>query len=127
MEKVNDLNGTVQALKSTLPVIELNPDFVCKTANEKALKLFGLSRIEVRSKSMMDFIAHQYYTPWNHVKNEILNTDFTTLTIPFQVGPDIVNYAVSISVIRNLEGKVSKLILLLVHEIKDKVPAFSTL
>jgi PAS domain S-box-containing protein len=51
-EKINDLNAMVNVIKSTLPVLEFNPEFACKTANDKAMKIFGLSRLELRSKNM---------------------------------------------------------------------------
>ncbi|MBL0741098.1 PAS domain S-box protein [Chryseolinea lacunae] len=118
-EKVNDLNGMVNALKSTLPVLEFNQQFTCKTANEKAMKIFGFSRMDLRSKTIEDFIAPHYRHLWQKYKDEILRTDVANFYIPFQAGERIVTYEVSLSVIRTLEGEIGKIIVLLVKEATD--------
>jgi PAS domain S-box-containing protein len=120
-EKLNDLTSMVQALKATLPVIEFNPDFACKIANEKALQLFGLSRLQLRSKTILDFIPPCYRDTWNDKKNGILSEDFSNSVIPFYSDSQVTNYEVSISVIRNLEGEIMKIIFLLVRIVTDNV------
>jgi PAS domain S-box-containing protein len=120
-EKLNDLTSMVQALKATLPVIEFSQNFVCKSANEKALQLFGLSRMQLRSKTILDFIAPDYHTMWNDRKDEILSADFSNFVIPFYADSQILSYEGSISLTRNLEGEVTKIIFLLTRTIEDKV------
>ena len=119
-EKLNDLTSMVQALKATLPVIEFNHDFVCKIANEKALKIFGLTRLQLRSENLiLDFIAPCYRDIWNDGRSKLLAADFSNLTIPFYVESQILNYEVSFSVTRNLKGEITKIILLLVRVITE--------
>lgn len=120
-EKMNDLNSMVSALKAALPVIEFNADFVCKTANEKAMKMFGVSRLQLRTKTVLDFVAPFYQKMWMENQREVLNSGFMNLAIPFTVEGQIVHYEVSISVNRNLEGEIVKVIFLLVKEVVDKV------
>jgi len=120
-EKLDELNAMVHALKHTLPVIEFNSNFVCKAANEKALKIFGLSRMQLRSKTILDFIAPFYHPIWNDQRSEVLDGDFSSHTIPFFIETHVHNYEVSISVTRNTEGQVMKVIILFVKEANEKV------
>ncbi len=115
-EKLNDLNTIVHALKATLPVLEFNPDFSCKTANEKAMKFFGLTRLNLKSKTILDFIAPYYHSIWKSKKDEIENNDLLTLHLPFIAGDASFNYEVTISVVRNLSGSIGKIVVLLVKE-----------
>ncbi len=118
-EKLNDLTSMVHALKATLPVIEFNHDFACKIANDKALKLFEVSRLQLRSKTVLDFIAPCYHDTWNELKSNILRNDFSNIIIPFYSGRQILNYEVSISMTKNLEGEITKIIFLLVKVVTD--------
>jgi len=124
-EKLNDLNGMVQALKSTLPVLEFNERMACKTANEKAMKIFGLSRMDLRNKTIVDFIAPFYHTAWKNKEASLLEQDFTTLLLPTIIGGQTQTYEVSISVAKNLEGKVMKIIVILVKEVQEQVSVLS--
>lgn len=120
-EKQNDLNGMVHALKSTLPVIEFNENFTCKTANEIAMKLFSLSRMDLRNKTITDFIAPFYQAAWKMRQPEILKNDFSSHVIPVMIKNHETSYEVSVSVIKNLEGSVSKVIVLFVREAHQQV------
>jgi PAS domain S-box-containing protein len=121
-EKVNDLQAMVQALKSTLPVIEFSSDFTCKTANEKAMKLLGFSRLDLRSKDINDFISSFYHGMWLKKQKEILGTPFSRLLLPFGEDDKMTNFEVSISVNRNADGSIGKIIMLLVKEVHDRIP-----
>lgn len=121
-QKLNDLNSMVQALKFTLPVLELNDQLECKTANEKFLKLFEVSRMEFRSKSVFDFIDPVYHEVWKKILDEILQQEFAAIRLPMKLSGQIVNYEVSISISRNLSGRISRVIMLLVKEVEEIVP-----
>lgn len=120
-EKLNDLTTMVNALKSTLPVMEFNADLTCKTANEKTLKIFGLSRLDLRSKSVLDFLAPEYHAHWLTNNESILTASFSSFLLPFQVGTSVVHYEVSVSVTRNLDGSVGKIIMLLVKKVEERI------
>lgn len=120
-EKLNDLNGMVSALKSTLPVIELNPDFTCKTANEKALKLLDIPRLQLRSKTMVDFIAPYYHASWLNMQQDLVKEDFHSIQIPVIAGGQVIPFQTSLSINRNLDGKINKIILILVREVDQHV------
>lgn len=120
-EKVNELTTMVNALKATLAVIEFNANLTCKTANEKTLKIFSLTRMDLRSKTILDFIAPLHHDVWIDNQEKILSNNFTSLRLPFLIGTAVVHYEVSVSVTRNLEGKIGKIIMLLVKEIESHV------
>jgi PAS domain S-box-containing protein len=125
-EKFNELNSIVSALKSILPVVEFNSEFACKTMNEKAMRIFGLTRMELRSKTLLDFIAPNFHTVWSKWKTEVLENNHTTLVIPFIMGSSLVNYEVTFSVNRNLEGRIVRVTAMLVKEVTDRVAAYVT-
>jgi PAS domain S-box-containing protein len=120
-EKLNDLTGMVHAFKSALPVIEFNEKFVCKTANEKALKIFGMSRLDLKTKSIMDFIDPYYHATWIKKQLDILNNNSSNCLIPVVTSTRATTYEVNVSVIKNLEGNVSKVIVILVKEVEQMV------
>jgi PAS domain S-box-containing protein len=123
-EKLNELSSIVNAMKSTLPVIEFNAEFMCKTANDKAMRIFALSRMDVRSKSVLDFVAPNFHNTWNKQKEEILNNHHTTTVLPLIAGSNMINYEVTFSVNRNLEGRIVRIVALLVREVLDRIPVF---
>lgn len=120
-EKFLEMNAFVHALKATLPVIEFNPDFACKSANEKALRIFGLSRLQLRNKKMTDFLPSYYHETWTRDRSSVVEKEVSTPTIPFLSGNQVTYYETSMSVSRNAVGEVSKIILILVKEVNDKV------
>jgi hypothetical protein len=85
------------------------------------LKLFGLSRLEIRSKSILDFIDPYYHVVWNSKVADILAQDFVSIKLPINRGGRMVTYETSISMSRNLEGQVSRIVLLLVRELEENV------
>lgn len=125
-EKLNDLTAMVHALKATLPVLEFNPDFTCKTANEKAMKYFGLSRMGLKSKSIFDLIDAHYHEKWLSKKDELLNSDFSIIQLPFISANSVSNYDVTVSVVRNLNGSVAKIIMLLQKEANHSIQVLAS-
>jgi PAS domain S-box-containing protein len=121
-EKMNDLNSLVHALKNTLPVIEFNEQFICKTANEKALKIFGISRIELRNKTILDLISPFYHSTWKKKMSHITEHEFSNMVIPITIKNQSVNYEISLSVTRNLEGVITRIIVLFIKESYESVP-----
>jgi PAS domain S-box-containing protein len=120
-DKLNDLTGVVQALKSTLPVMEFNEEFACKTANEKALKIFGLSRLELRKKSFLDFIAPYYHAAWKKIQTETFKSEFSNVILPMITADHVTYFEITLSVIRNSEEKVTKVVVIFVKEVQERI------
>lgn len=120
-ERLNDLVALANALKSTLPVVELSDKLICRTGSDKFLKLFGLSRTELRSKTLMDLVAPYYADVFEKIKTEILSKDFSTILLPIQNGDKITTYEASLSIAYNLDKKISRIILILVKEVEEQV------
>jgi PAS domain S-box-containing protein len=124
-EKLNDLTEMVHAFKTALPVVEFSENFTCKTANEKFLKLVGLSRLNLKSKTIVDFIDPYYHGAWKKGQEELLNNGALTTRLPIKLADHSVTYEVNLSPVHNLEGKVSKVVMLLVREIDEVVPVLA--
>lgn len=120
-EKLNELGGMVSALKGILPVLEFNSDFTCKTANEKALKLFNLSRLQLRSKRIADFFSPGFHQSWANLQREVLRTESVHMAIPMALPNVAVPFEVSISLTKGLDGTVTKVILILVRQLNESV------
>jgi len=121
-EKLSELNIMVHAFKSIIPVLELNDQLVCKSANELFLKLFGVSRIDLRSKSILDFIDKHYHATWQKKSVELFDKDSATIKLPVAIGERVVTYEVNVSLVKNSEGRVSRIIMLFIKEITEEVP-----
>jgi PAS domain S-box-containing protein len=126
-EKLNDLNAMVQAIKYSLPVLELNDQLGGKMANDKFLKLLGISRMDVKSKMLLDFIDPNYHQLWNKAQDEILTKDFSSIELPFMIDGNTITYQVSVSVAKNLEGKMSRVILILLKQVETTMPVFASI
>lgn len=121
-EKINDLSIIVNALKSSLPVVEFDAGFSCKSANEKFLKMFGVSRMNLKNKGMRDFIDPAYAESFDNIKNEMLTKDFMLLMLPLASKDGPITAEATLTMARNPEGGIARIILILVKEIKEKVP-----
>jgi len=124
-EKLNDMHVMVNALKSTLPVVEFNEQMICRTANEKFMKMFGLTRMNVKTKTIYDFIDVYYKGMFEKIKNELLSKEFSAMLLPMNVGGQIIQYEISVTVAQALDGKVSRVIMILVKAVEESVPVLS--
>jgi methyl-accepting chemotaxis protein len=118
-EHLNELTEMANILKTTLPMAEFNDQFVCKTANDRFMKLFGVSRLQLRGKSMFDFIEDGVLK--GTAMREALVNGCLTAALPFKVYNEIVSFDVSISKSTRLDGKASKFILVLIKESEHKI------
>ncbi|RAW01019.1 PAS domain S-box protein [Pseudochryseolinea flava] len=124
-EKLNDMNVMVSALKSTLPVVEFNEQMICRTANEKFMKMFGLTRMNVKTKTVYDLIDTYYKSVFEKIKSEILSKEFSAMLLPMNINGQIVQYEVSVTVAQGLDGKISRVIMILVKEVEERVQVLS--
>jgi PAS domain S-box-containing protein len=124
-EKINDMGVMVNALKSTLPVVEFNDAFKCKTANDKFMKLFGVTRMNLKTKTLHDFLAPHYVPMFDHIKQEVLSKDFSSILLPMVHEGQPATYEVSVTVAQNSDGTIARLIMILVKEVQEKVPVMA--
>ena len=105
-EKLNEMNGVIQAVKQTLPVLEISTDFQCKSANEKFLKHFGVTRLKLREHKLCDFMPDKKFCEefMNHKGELIQNQPFCQM-LEFEVAGKREYWEVSFSMIRDLSGK----------------------
>lgn len=120
-EKLNDLGGMVSALKTTFPVIEFNADFTCKTANEKAMKLFGLSRIQLKSKCLGDFIVKDAHGDCHKRQQEILQSESAQVTLPLSLAAGTAHFEVTFSINKGLDGAITRIIMILSRSLDENI------
>jgi PAS domain S-box-containing protein len=124
-EKLNDLNVMVNALKSSLPIVEFNDQFKCKVANDKFLKMFNVSRLDLRNKTIYDFLDSGYVEVFDNMKLEILKKESSALILPIQVEGMLKTFEASISITRNSAGELSRVILIFVKELEQRIPVLA--
>lgn len=124
-EKINDMGVMVNALKSTLPVVEFNEAFKCKTANDKFMKLFGVTRMSLKTKTLYDFLAPHYVALFDHIKPEVLSKDFSSILLTMVRDEQPTTFEVSVTVAQNSDGTIARLIMILVKEVQEKVPVMA--
>ena len=125
-EKLNDLHVLVQAFKASLPVVEFNDQFMCKSANDKFMKMFGLTRMSVKTKGIQDFMEPSYRNLFDKIKGEILAKDFSSLMLPMTTQSGTVTYEVSVHVSIHPDTKAYRIIVLLIKEVVEEVHVLNT-
>jgi PAS domain S-box-containing protein len=120
-EKLHDMNVMVTALKSTLPVVEFSDHFICKTGNEKFMKMFGLTRMTLKTKTLYDLVAPYFKPVLEKMKPEILSKEFSAVLLPVVVGDKILTYETSISVAIGLDGRISRIVVIFVRVVEESV------
>jgi PAS domain S-box-containing protein len=116
-EKLNELSGMVQAIKQTLPVLECTPDLQCKSANDKFMKMFGVSRLELRNKKLSDFMLDQNLC----IDSTVLEKNDVQRTLEFVVAGQVQKWEVSVSTIPNLSGNINRVVIMFLHESEGRV------
>lgn len=121
-EKLNDLNGMVLALKATLPILEFNADLTCKSANDKALKLFQLTRMNMRTKKMSDFLTRTFLSRWDLLLGELQRTDSIQANAALMLPGGERNYEIGISMTKDTNGRVTRIVIILVRVVDADMP-----
>lgn len=119
-EKMVELTALTSALKHTLPLAEWNEQLECRTGNEKFMKMFGLTRMTVRSKSLADFVEPSYHDWVNRLPEELSRLDHVSLALPFLVEGQSITYEISLSAIRQ-ESRLVKIIMIFVRPVEEVV------
>lgn len=121
-EKLNELGGMVHAIKQALPLVECTPDLQCKSANDKFMKMFGVSRLELRNKKMCDFMHNpQLNSSSSNWKDELLTKQNQQYTFEFVVSGRTQNWEVSVSLIHDLSGNINRVVMMLLRETESRV------
>ena len=115
-EKLNEVNGMLHALKHPLPVIEFTTDLRCKSANQKFMKLFGVGRLDLKNKSISDFMSTQTRNCFMKAIEDLAKRDELQLTVDFHEGSRIRTWEVSVSRLRNLSGDTSRFVMMLINQ-----------
>ena len=115
-EKQMDLKGTTNALKQSLPVMELNVDGTFKSANELFFKRFGYKRLELRNTKfdlLLNGAAEK--VDLNSIFERLHEGQFTEghMKLVDKKGAAS-QFKVTFHPIKNLENKLSKIIVIMI-------------
>lgn len=122
-EHLNELSEMANILKSSFPLAEFNEDFICKTANDRFMKMFRVSRLQLKGKSMFDFVEEGSLK--SVALKDVLARGCMNNTLPFKINGRVVPFEVSISKTTSLDGKLTKFVLVLIKEVDQKMPALA--
>ncbi|MDN5212712.1 PAS domain S-box protein [Fulvivirgaceae bacterium BMA12] len=117
-EKQLDLRGTVNALKQSLPVMELNSDGTFKNANELFFSYFGYKRLELRNAKFDLFLngdagGHKIKAVFKKLEGEECVQE--NLKLVGKKG-SYGRFKTTFYPIKNLENKLCKIVVILVEE-----------
>ncbi|MEQ9440834.1 MAG: PAS domain S-box protein, partial [Cyclobacteriaceae bacterium] len=119
-ETQQELMGTIQALNNAVLTIEMDAEGNLKKANERFLKLFGYKRLEMSRKKLSDLVPEGSTLP---EINEVLQTassDGFPISLLTKTG-ETHHYRGSFTQVWGLEGKLSKIVLVLLEDTLKKV------
>ena len=117
-EKQMDLKGTTNALKQSLPVMELNSDGTFKNANELFFKRFGYKRLELRNTKFDLFLnGAAKKIDLNGIFKRLHEGEFVEerLKLVNKQGQSG-HFKTTFCPIKNLENKLSKIVVILIGE-----------
>jgi PAS domain S-box-containing protein len=111
-----ELTGTVSALKNSLPYVELDKNFICKSANERFLNMFSLRKIELKNKPFCGFLAGNSDNKFKmNLTGESVQTYFEEI-LQFNNNGITYHYRTTFTVVRNLQHEVTRILVLLADQ-----------
>ncbi len=115
-EKQKNLQGMVNAFKSTTFIMELNPDGTFKSGNELFFKEFGYKRLELRQKTFDSFLSKEFrFPPISEILNQLEDSTFAEHELVFLDSTGMSKtYRTTFTAIKDLEEKLSKVVVILI-------------
>lgn len=110
-----ELAGTVTALKNSVPYVELDKNFICRSANERFLDMFSLKKMELKNKPFCEFLPCNAANEFRmKVTGESLQNYFEEI---LQFSEDNNHhYRTTFTVVRNLQNEVTRILVLLADQ-----------
>lgn len=114
-EKRADLNGVANALRSTLPVLELKPDRVFRSANTLFFDQFKCSRKQLRGITLEEMLAEKSRNKVEKIFKEINDKKFAEENLTFKCADGTnATFHTTFTPIFDLGNKISKIVLVMV-------------
>jgi PAS domain S-box-containing protein len=114
-----DLNGKLSALKNSVGVIEMNPDFTFASVNQLLLDVLGYKRLEIRKGTLEMFVgADQFLSDdMTSVRTQVNTGKFQQRMLRFfkkDKPNEELHYQCTFSPINNLSGNVVKIMVIMI-------------
>ncbi|SMG39321.1 PAS domain S-box-containing protein [Marivirga sericea] len=121
-QKLNDLGGSVTAMKGVIPILELNTDFSLKNANPLFFEASGYSRMSLKSVDFSDSFKLEKGFSSKSILKELQNGKRVETTLKFQTQQgDWVESNVSIAAVQNLDLELDKIIILFTGMVEQQL------
>lgn len=116
--KHNELTTVLNALKSSVAYVELGPDLVCRTANDRFFKLFGVKRIELKNRSFHSFLEATNKTGFLNDQRKLLPGQFIEQELKYSVNDTTLALRTSFTPVKDQQDNVVRIIVVIQDELE---------
>ncbi|WMN07102.1 PAS domain S-box protein [Marivirga arenosa] len=121
-QKLNELNGSVSAMKGVIPILEVNTDFSLKNANPLFFEASGYSRMNLKSVNFKENFNFEKGITAKTVLTDLENGKKVETYLEFKTKEgDWVGSKVSLAGVQNLDLELDKIIILFTGMVDHKV------
>jgi|GEM_PF-3231401 len=121
-ERLADYSSFVNGVKASVPYVELNGNWECRSGNEKFFKLTGLNRMGIRGKLFEAFVRESFHPVLNELRKNAKEAEHQNVHIPFIFNNETHWYDCSVIVSKSVSGEVTKIAFILLKEIPENQP-----
>ncbi len=112
-QKLNELNGSVTAMKGIIPILELNIDFSLKNANPLFFETSGYNRMTLKNMSFTDHFKLEKGVTAKSLLNALRNGKHIETCLEFKpLEGNWISSQVSLAGVQNLDLELDKIIIL---------------
>jgi PAS domain S-box-containing protein len=111
-----DLTNAVQALKNTVPYVELDMTFKCKAANDRFLKLNDIKRIELAKLDFCNFLQDASCAKFKSSLLRVTKQTYHEEILCFKSEPDVA-FRTTFNTIKDLNDNVVRILVILADKV----------
>ncbi|WP_375581078.1 PAS domain S-box protein [Marivirga tractuosa] len=121
-QKLNELGGSVTAMKGVIPILELNTDFSLKNANPLFFEASGFSRMTLKAVDFANHFKLEKGVTQNTVLTDLENGKRVETYLEFKTNDgDWIGSKVSIAGVQNLDLELDKIIILFTGMVEQQL------
>jgi hypothetical protein len=121
-QKLNELGGSVTAMKGVIPILELNTDFSLKNANPLFFEASGFSRMTLKAVDFANHFKLEKGVTQNTVLADLENGKRVETYLEFKTNDgDWIGSKVSIAGVQNLDLELDKIIILFTGMVEQQL------
>ncbi|MBK6267250.1 PAS domain S-box protein [Marivirga sp. S37H4] len=121
-QKLNELSGSVSAMKGVIPILELNIDFSLKNANPLFFETSGYSRMTLKNISFENHFKLDKSITAQTILSELRNGKRIETSLQFKtLGGNWISSKVSLAGVQNLDLELDKIIILFTGLMENQI------